>query len=154
GQTDPQVSFMARGGGMQLFLTPGAAVLSLARQADATATGSVPTRDVLSLQFVGANPAARVTGDQELTSRSNYFNGSGPGITNVANYAGVTYHGLYPGIDAHFFGNAANQLEYDFIVSPGADLSAVQMSIQGAQAEQLDAQQNLVIQTAGGQLVQ
>src|SRR5207248_576604 len=45
-------------------------------------------------------------------------------------------------------------LEYDFIVAPGADLGAVQLSFDGAQSMQLDSQNNLVIQTAGGQLVE
>src|SRR5262249_23469523 len=99
GQTDAQVAFLARGGGMTLFLTQDAAVPSLARSEDPT-TGPSATRDVVRMTFAGANPAAQITGDQELTSRSNYFSGS-QAVTNVANYQGVIYHDLYPGIDLH-----------------------------------------------------
>ena len=40
--------------------------------------------------------------------------------TNVPTYAKVKYEGIYSGIDLVYYGNQ-RQLEYDFIVAPGAD---------------------------------
>src|SRR5262249_26972042 len=70
------------------------------------------------------------------------------------NFQQVTYHGLYPGVDAVYYGNANRQLEYDFVVAPGADYHAIQLGLVGAQSTQLDAQGELLLNTAGGQLVQ
>jgi hypothetical protein len=40
--------------------------------------------------------------------------------TNIPNYAKVRYRNVYPGIDLIYYGNQ-RQLEYDFVVNPGAD---------------------------------
>jgi hypothetical protein len=45
----------------------------------------------------------------------------------------VAYKDIYPGIDLHFHGEQ-RQLEYDFILSPGADPTLIQMGFDGATA--------------------
>jgi hypothetical protein len=72
GPTAGQVDYMARGPGFALFLTGDGAVISLPRPDNSG------MRDVLKVQFQGSNPAAQVVGQQELTSRSNYFSGNDP----------------------------------------------------------------------------
>ena len=74
------------------------------------------------MKLRNANPAAKVTGVDELAGTSNYFIGNDPAKwrTNVATYAKVKYEGIYSGIDLVYYGNQ-RQLEYDFIVAPGAD---------------------------------
>jgi hypothetical protein len=71
----------------------------------------------------------------------------------VPQYGQVRYHNLYPGVDAVWYGNSQQQLEYDLVLAPGADPGVIQLRVQGASA-QLDAQGNLLLQTAGGTLVQ
>ena len=61
---------------------------------------------------------------------------------------------VYPGIDLVWHAAAGRQLEYDFVVHPGADPSAIQLHISGASGLSTDAQGNLLIQTAGGTLEQ
>ena len=80
------------------------------------------TGGVLRMKLRNANPAAKVTGADELAGTSNYFIGNDPAKwrTNVPTYAKVKYEGIYPGIDLVYYGNQ-RQLEYDFIVAPGAD---------------------------------
>jgi len=58
----------------------------------------------------------------ELPGKSNYFIGNDPKKwrTNVPNYAKVKYANVYPGVDVVYYGNQG-QLEYDFVVQPGAD---------------------------------
>jgi hypothetical protein len=90
GQTDPSVSFLARGRGFALFLTPNAATLrlrapafpaSLAKGGTPHDTGAanVPRADtVLSLLLSGANPAPHVEGLALLPGKSHYFRGHDP----------------------------------------------------------------------------
>jgi hypothetical protein len=108
------------------------------------------------VQFAGPNPAPQLIGEQHLAGSSNDFASSNPASwpVDVPQYAQVAYHNLYPGIDAVYYGNGQQQLEYDLVVAPGADPSAARLSIQGAQALKLDSQGNLLIQTAGGQVVE
>ena len=90
---------------------------------------------VLRLRLVGANPNARVTGLDELPGKSNYFIGNDPKKwrTNVPNYARVQYKAVYPGVDLNYYGNRG-QLEYDFVVAPGADPDSVMLAIVGGEA--------------------
>ncbi len=86
---------------------------------------------VLRMRLVGANTAAAVTGAEELPGKSNYFIGNDPKKwhTNVPNYAKVRYQSVYPGVDLVYYGNQGGQLEYDFVVAPGADPSAIVLDI-------------------------
>ncbi len=44
-------------------------------------------------------------------------------------YAKVRYEGVYPGVDMVYYGNQG-QLEYDFVVSPGAAVKTVRLQFQ------------------------
>jgi hypothetical protein len=83
------------------------------------------------MRLVGANASARVTGTEELPGKSNYFIGNDPRKwrTNVPNYAQVKYQNVYPGVDLVYYGNQGGQLEYDFVVAPGADPSAIALTV-------------------------
>jgi len=82
---------------------------------------------------VGANASAIVSGAEELPGKSNYFIGNDPKKwrTNVPNYAQVKYRGVYPGVDLVYYGNQGGQLEYDFVVAPGADPAAIRFALSG-----------------------
>jgi hypothetical protein len=88
------------------------------------------TPAVLRMKLVGANERAKVTGLEELPGKSNYFIGNDPKKwrTNVPNYAKVKYANVYPGIDLVYYGNQG-KLEYDFVVSPGADPRSIEFAI-------------------------
>src|SRR6266404_514706 len=154
GQTDPQVNFLARGSGYTLFLTPTEAVLSLQKPVASQGSNTIP-EDVLRMQLVGSNPDPRVVGLDPQATTSNYLIGNDPSRwhTGVANYGKVEYQGVYPGIDLVYYGNQ-RQLEYDFVVGPSADPSVIQLSFQGSQNLTLDAQGNLVLHAAGGDVVE
>ncbi len=139
------------GPGYEAFFTAGGAVLSLARPGPAAAPSA--TRDVLSLSFAGANPSPQVEAVGQLPGTSNYFLGSSPSQwrTDVPNYSEIVYHDVYPGVDVDFHGDAQGNLEYDFVVAPGADLSQVHVSWQGARSVASDGAGDLLIQTASGQ---
>ena len=143
GQTDEQVRFLARGSRSTLFLTPSEAVLVF--------THREVSRTVLRMTFIGANPEPSVVGAEELPGKANYFIGSDPANwrTDVPTYAKVRYKNVYPGIDLIYYGNQ-RQLEYDFVVSPGADPKRIRLGFQGADKLEVDAQGDLVLHTATG----
>lgn len=82
------------------------------------------------MKLAGAR-AVKAVGVEPLVSRSNYFLGNDPAKwrRNVPNYAKVKYEGVYPGIDLVYYGNQ-RQLEYDFVVAPGADPGAIRFAIE------------------------
>ena len=89
-----------------------------------------PASDIVHLKVVGANPRPKVVGVDELPGKSNYFIGKEPKNwrTNVPNYARVRYQDVYPGVDLVYYGNQ-QQLEYDFVVAPGADASVISLAV-------------------------
>src|SRR5262249_26223343 len=110
---------------------------------------------VLGMSFPGANPAAHAAGLQALPGKTNYLLGGDASqwLTNVSTFARVEYDQLYPGIDLVYYGNR-QQLEFDFIVSAGADPSAIALSFQGADRMTLDGHGNLVLHPQGGDVIQ
>jgi hypothetical protein len=162
GQTDQQVKFLARGSGYSVFLTPTEAVLSLRQPQTQPSTQSIhsvvklqPTAKsettVLHLQLIGSNPIAQVKGIQKLPSKSNYLIGkdSNQWHTNIAHYAKVQYKAVYPGIDLVYYGNQ-RQLEYDFVVAPGANPQNIRFQVKGASRLSIDRQGNLLLHTPSG----
>jgi len=39
----------------------------------------------------------------------------------VPTFAKVNYQNVYPGVDLVYYGSQGGQLEYDFVLAPGAD---------------------------------
>jgi len=158
GQTDPQVKFVSRGPGYSLFLTTNEAVLTLHRASRhepdsprAKAALQEENSAVLRMKLVGANATAiEVSGKNELSSKSNYFIGNDPKkwCTNIRQYSRVRYEDLYPGVDLVYYGNQ-RQLEYGFVLQPGADPDAVRLRIEGASKLRLDSG-DLVLSSPAG----
>ena len=111
------------------------------------------TSTMLEMKVVGANAKARVEGAEELPGKSNYFIGNDPKKwrTNIATYAKVRVEDVYPGVDLVYYGNRG-QLEYDFVVRPGADPSVIRLSLTGASLTKVDAEGDLVVQADGGEV--
>ena len=124
------------------------ATVSLKRYPDTNPNPATPqskTGGVLRMKLRDANPAAKVTGLDELAGTSNYFIGNDPAKwrTNVPTYAKVRYEGIYSGIDLVYYGNQ-RRLEYDFIVAPGADPRRIAFDIRGAKRILRNAHGDLV----------
>lgn len=159
GQADPRVRFVARGGGYLVSLTSTEAFLALSKadpETDGKAAG-LPriSTDVVRMTLVGANLRPRVEGRDALAGRSNYFGGSDPATwhTNIRTYAKVNYEAVYPGVDLVYYGNQ-RQLEYDFVVGPGADPHAIALAFAGARGLRIDADGSLVLTLPRGELRQ
>jgi hypothetical protein len=110
------------------------------------------TGGVLRMKLRNANPAAKVTGVDELAGTSNYFigNDAAKWRTSVPTYAKVKYEGIYPGIDLLYYGNQ-RQLEYDFIVAPGANPHRIAFDVRGAKHIRRDEQGDLVLTMKTGE---
>jgi len=166
GQTDSQVDYLARGSGYTLFITHADAVLALrgvgrspARTseslADAQATGvRAATVSVMRMRVVGGT-APRAAPQQQLPGAVNYFIGNDPTKwrVGVPTFARIIYPDVYPGIDLAYYGNQGS-LEYDFVVRPGADASAIALRYEGALDVELDPQGNLVLRLGGEEVRQ
>ncbi len=163
GQTDPQVKYLARGSGYSLFLTSNEAVMRL-RRPEPARKRSFPGRigsqirrksagsDVVRLRLAGANPNATVGGEAGTPTRVSYLRGksSADWQQDVSTYQRVRYDEVYPGVDLVYYG-AARQLEYDFLVSPQADPSAIRLQVNGAKAR-VTANGDLELKAEGGAL--
>ena len=156
GQADSRVQFMAQGPDFSLYLTSGAAFLSLKPQEPGTArTGAgsdsaAAHADLLELKLVGANLSAAARGEEPQKGVVNYLIGGDPKKwhSGIPTYAKVRYTGVYPGIDLVFYGNQ-RQLEYDFVVAPGADPGKIAWKVSGG-TPAVDADGNLVLRAANG----
>lgn len=150
GQAGSQVKFLARGSGYSLFLTSNEAILASQKSSP---VGKTPESDTLRMKIVGANRQAKVSGENLLSGKTNYLIGSDQDKwkTDIANFGRVRYADVYEGIDLVYYGNGG-QLEYDFVVDPGASLSKIGLEFSGARKLELDAEGDLVLSTAGGEL--
>ena len=154
GQMDANVSFRARGEGYHLFLTPTEAVLALRNGQPKLST---PT--VVRMQLVGGNASPSVVGKEVLPGIINRFTGHDPEKwkTNIPTYSKVHYHDVYPEIDLTYYGNQG-QLEFDFIVAPGADPTVIRLAFEGLDDThgktplRIDGQGNLLLRSAEGEL--
>ena len=159
GQEAAAVRFLSRNYGSELYFTGTEAVLELSQRASSNSfleaqgealagRSSRRTIDILRMQLQGMNRSAQVIGQEELPGKVNYFLGKDPAHwhTNVATYAKVRYKAVYPGIDLVYYGNQ-RQLEYDFVLDPGADPSAIRLHLSGAQRLRIASNGDLVVQT-------
>jgi hypothetical protein len=157
GQADAAVKFLARGRGYGLFLTPTETVLVLAPAGPGRTRGSLvvaPAADpvVVRMRLVGADPEATIAGVDPLPGRSHYLLGEpGRWRRSVPSFARVQYTGVYPGVSLVFYGTE-RQLEYDFVVAPGADPAAVALAFDGVDGVRLDGDGDLVLATSAGEL--
>ena len=145
GQTDTRVKYLAHSGHSTLWLMQRGAVLK--------AAGGGGKSALVKLRFDGANPAPQMEAEEQRRGVSNYFIGRDPNNwhTDVPQFAKVRYRNVYPGIDVVFYGNA-NELEYDFVVSPGANPGKIKLAFDGADAITNDASGDLVVKIGGAEM--
>src|SRR5947208_3470273 len=177
GQTDRQVNFVARGRAYTLFLAENEAVFALrsAEVESVESVGSVPGKEqsshlraelsertkrtqptkqaVLRMKLQGTNPAPLAQGLEKLPGVVNYFIGNDPKKwrTHIPTYEKVEYKNIYPGIDVVYYGNQG-KLEYDFVVSPGADPNQIKLAFEGAENPRLADNGDVTLTVSGADL--
>ena len=102
---------------------------------------------VVRMKLLGANPTPRASGLEPLPGIVNYFIGNDPEKwhANIPTYGKVQYDGVYPGIDLVYYGTNQRQLEYDFVVAPGADPKQIALTFDGADKIEIDRNGDLTL---------
>jgi beta-propeller repeat-containing protein len=104
------------------------------QQLAATAT------QIVRMSLLGARSGLQGVGIGNLTGKINYFIGDDPAKwrTNLETFTKIKYENVYPGIDLVYYGNQ-QQLEYDFVVAPGANPKQIGFALQGVEHIRVDA---------------
>lgn len=142
GQVDSQVRFLAHAGQGTMYFTPGEAVLALASR-DSQNKSQI---SALRLKWVGANPNPQIVAENPLPGKINYLIGRDPAHwhTGIPTFARVRYRGLYPGVDAIYYGTEG-KIEYDLLVAPGVDPGKIFFAMEGVTSMELAANGDLVL---------
>ena len=134
GQTDASVKFLSRGSHSTVLLQPSVATIVL-HDAHAAKAGrpQAETRETVRMTLAGADASARMTAEGALPGYVNYMTSSDAAHwrLGVPTFAAARVAKAYPGIDVVYYGTDG-QLEYDFVVAPKADPSAIHLAIEGA----------------------
>jgi hypothetical protein len=142
GQWDPAVLYAARSGGYALMFT--------ARGPSLTLAGS----HRVDISLPNSNPAPTIEALGKLPTRTDYFIGARANWhTNIANYSRIRYSAVYPGVDVVYYGRQS-QLEFDFVLQPGADPHAINLRFQGAKHLSITSEGDLAFEFGNGRMVQ
>ncbi|MBL8231025.1 MAG: SBBP repeat-containing protein [Bryobacterales bacterium] len=148
GQAGPNVRFLSQGKGYRLQLGEGEARLSVKRP-------GMDSSAVVTMRLPGSLPGAALRAEDKQPGVSNYFLGRDPRNwrTGVPHYGKVRYQNVYRGIDLVYYGNQ-RQLEFDFVVAPGADPNAIRMQFEGQRKLRIDRDGNLILNVGPSEMVQ
>jgi len=157
GQTSGNVQWLARGPEYTLFLAGDDAVLEMNKIVPPK-RGATDLKDMkpsisssaVRMSLLGARNPEQTGGEDLQSGKANYFTGNDPAKWqhNVPMYGKVRMKGVYPGVDLVYYGHRG-ELEYDFVVAPGADASAIKLRFDGSKAA-LAANGDLVLPVSGG----
>jgi hypothetical protein len=142
GQWDPAVLYAARSGGYELMFTASGPALTL------------PGSHRVDISLPNSNPAPAIEAIGKLPTRTDYFVGARENWhTNIANYSRIRYAAVYPGVDVVYYGRQ-NQLEFDFVLQPGADPRAIRLRFRGAKHLSITAEGDLAFEFGNGRMLQ
>ncbi|MBM3803009.1 MAG: hypothetical protein FJW26_11970 [Acidimicrobiia bacterium] len=158
GQADPSFRYLSRSTAASLFLgshevllLPNKEPISPAGEPRVGRTSDSPG---LRLLWLGGNDAPEILPEEPLARKSHYLVGDPTSWRlDVPNYSRLRYRAAYPGIDIVFYGNR-EMLEYDFVVSPNANLASVALRFEGVGASieklSIDNAGDLLLHTKAG----
>ncbi|HEY4364401.1 MAG TPA: SBBP repeat-containing protein [Bryobacteraceae bacterium] len=108
----------------------------------------------ITLRFPGSSPKSPWEGVGEAVPATYISSG---GLIKFPQYPKIERRGIYPGIDAIFYGSGSSKgeaLEYDLALAPGASPERVRLAFDGAREVRIDPEGNLLVETAAGVLEQ
>jgi hypothetical protein len=110
-------------------------------------------RDVSRLVFSGANQNAKMTALDPAQHRVNYFKGNDKANwhCDIPTSLSVRYENIYKNIDLKVYG-IEKQVEYDWIVKPGANPADIKVAYKNAKKTYIDKEGNVVIETKFGKM--
>jgi len=108
----------------------------------------------LQMRFEGANDQADLVGLHKTVQKVNYLRGKKQQwLHGVSTYTRIKYREVYPGIDL-LFRFSKDQMEFDFVVSPGSDPNVIAFTIENAESINLTDSGELKIGINGHTLTQ
>ena len=163
-QWPEEVDFSARVPGGRMFVQPGRFVynfidegrleelhLNTHSPSDGEAASGKNEKingHTVTVQFIGANSAARPMTFGKSVEYYNYFlgNDSCKWASRAHAYDGFLYRSFYEGIDLKVYSEGPN-VKYDFIVAPGADPHLIALSYDGFENIAIDQEGDLLVNT-------
>ncbi len=153
GQTDPAVRFLARTQQATVFITSRETVFHM-RKNGAPAKRAATVHMTLAGGEAKAAPPEALPGSIPSAIIDSWVGGPHEWRQNIPAYDRIIRRGVYDGIDLVYrkSGNA-RQLEYDFVLRPGANPAKIRMQFAGAKRVAITADGDLRIQTPEGTLI-
>ena len=151
GQMNARALYYARTPGYNLWLTQEGLVFDRIENT----TKSEASRSFSAMTFIGANRDIEIAAADPAEYKVSYFLGRDEADwkTGISTSKAVLYKNVYDGIDLRVYGTE-KQVEYDWIIAPGADPAEIRFAYSGANAAKLSADGDLVIETSAGQILQ
>lgn len=146
GQSHSSAKYLSHGSGYALYISPLQHTLRLSGE-----NGS----SRIDTTLLGANSVADIYGTDPLSSYSNYIKGPDRDgwIRKAGHFAGVYVEDVYEDIDLRYHSDR-QQLEYDFIVHPGADYEDIKLRIDSENAVSVSKEGDLLISGNAGLIKQ
>jgi len=172
GQWDKQVQFKTEAGNSAFFLSKDGYTILMHHPEDyqrlteynhghridssskKTFTSAVPEKmraHAFRVKFLGGNFNSTPVMEKPLPGIENYFIGNDESkwASGCKLFQAITYKNVYPGVDVRYYVQG-DQLKYDIVVYPGADVSKIQMHYEGA--DKLSIRNNeLIVGTSVGE---
>ncbi len=153
GQAMKSVRFLSRGPEHSLeVFDDGMALSSSATRSDAAPHAEAGIASA-RLHFVGASAGGSYEAREPAPGRANYLVGADEStwVRDVPRYRQLRRADLYPGIDLVYY-SRHGELEFDFVVKPGADPSHIRLHVDGANAPVVADNGELLLDGAKGAL--
>ena len=138
-------AFVARGQGYNVAVSSRGATIAL--------TGAGGRHADVAFTIDGGRGDARLAGEDEQSGVLHRYVGARDGWqSGIRTYGRVVASQVRPGIDVVYYGNQ-RQLEYDFVIAPGADPTAAGMIVSGADHARIDAETGDLLVHVGSQVL-
>lgn len=143
GQKAAEAKYFSRARAHTLFLTPEEAVVSQ-RAADHA------ERRVVRMRWEGGQAASDIVPGAGAHTKSHYYRGRDESqwLLDVPHFESVRYQSVYDGVDLEFY-SREGELEFDFLLEPGADAAQVVLHFDGT--DELEATADGGLQLVGGE---
>lgn len=149
GQWPSQVRFLSKKSGGKIQIEETGIRIELS-----TRKGPLSEVVRLRLAFEGCVRKPVIRGEGPLSGNRSFFVGKNPKEwATTASYETIVYQGLYPGIDLRAY-EMQGRLEYDFCVSPGANLADITVDVEGVNSVRVEKDGSLTMHTSMGSIIQ
>lgn len=167
GQWDDSILFRSEGPGAAIWFTGSARYYQLFRREGSAVWPHLQPRGRLdaaeqrpriftrqvAVKLVGANINAAVRSEGKPAYPTHfYISGNGAKWrSGVPSYHAMTFLNVYPGINCRYY-YRDGQLEYDFVMAPGAEAGVIRLEFQGVERVAIDAAGDLALVTPWGDI--